>query len=270
VSEPAPSFDDIRTALRHSHERLGRLVELLADDEVTGPSYDTEWSVAQVLSHLGSGAEIFGMFIDAGLGNRPAPGPDDFPPIWRRWNDKDPSTQANDAVRANADFVHRIEAIASATAADWQLSMFGTDRRLNEVLRMRLAELAVHSWDIAVIGDPSSTVDADAVAVVIDDIGQIAARAGKPPAQPFDVLVQTTDPTRSFLLRSTADGIELAPLDPAAGTDGTLSGSSSARLILPGEALIRLVYGRLGERHTPALEADGVDLDDLRAAFPGV
>jgi hypothetical protein len=42
-------------------------------------------------------------------------------------------------------------------------------------------------------------------------------------------------------------------------------------LTLPGEAFVRLIYGRLDADHTPApIDAEGVDLDDLRAAFPGV
>jgi hypothetical protein len=33
---------------------------------------------------------------------------------------------------------------------------------------------------------------------------------------------------------------------------------------------VRLVYGRLDAEHTPAaVETDGVDLDQLRAVFPG-
>jgi hypothetical protein len=39
---------------------------------------------------------------------------------------------------------------------------------------------------------------------------------------------------------------------------------------MPGEALVRLVYGRLDSEHTPeAVEAEGVDLDVLRSVFPG-
>jgi len=40
-------------------------------------------------------------------------------------------------------------------------------------------------------------------------------------------------------------------------------------LRLPAEALVRLVYGRLDPAHTPALEARGVDVDELRRIFPG-
>jgi hypothetical protein len=42
-------------------------------------------------------------------------------------------------------------------------------------------------------------------------------------------------------------------------------------LRLPVAAFVRLVYGRLDPDHTPAsVVAEGVDLDDLRKAFPGV
>ena len=37
------------------------------------PSYDTEWSVGQVLSHLGSQAEIFELFLDAVQGKTGVP-----------------------------------------------------------------------------------------------------------------------------------------------------------------------------------------------------
>jgi uncharacterized protein (TIGR03083 family) len=263
VTESAPSFDELRAALRRLHRRLADMVESLSDDAVRSPSYDTEWTIAQVLSHVGSGAEIFSRFINAGLGKQPVPGQDDFPPIWERWNDKDPLAQARDAVRAGADFVELVDAITPAEAADWTLTMFGAERRLDEVVRMRLNELAVHSWDVAVMANPTATVDDVAVTLMIDGIDQLAARVGKPPAEPFDVVVETTAPARLFRLRSTADTVELAPAPNA-------DDSSPASLSLPAEALIRLVYGRLDEAHTPALDADGVDLSDLRATFPGV
>jgi hypothetical protein len=47
------------------------------------------------------------------------------------------------------------------------------------------------------------------------------------------------------------------------------AGAGEPDLVLPAEAFIRLVYGRLDADHTPAV-AGSADLDALRAAFPGV
>ena len=41
-------------------------------------------------------------------------------------------------------------------------------------------------------------------------------------------------------------------------------------MVLPAEALVRLVYGRLDPDHTPSFDGDEADLDELRRAFPGV
>ena len=48
-------------ALRHSHDRLQALVGPLDPGQLEQGSYASEWSIAQVLSHLGSQAEIFGL-----------------------------------------------------------------------------------------------------------------------------------------------------------------------------------------------------------------
>ena len=61
--EPSPWI----SALRHSHNSLRANVEPLGADRLRQGSYCSEWSIAQVLSHLGSGAEIFSLFLEAGL-----------------------------------------------------------------------------------------------------------------------------------------------------------------------------------------------------------
>jgi hypothetical protein len=57
--------------------------------------------------------------------------------------------------------------------------------------------------------------------------------------------------------------LEQVSLTESNGEDGL------PELRLPAEAFVRLVYGRLGPHHTPPVEADGVDLDELRQLFPG-
>ena len=44
--------------LRATHDRLAAHVASLSPDQLTGPSGADDWTVADVLSHLGSGAEI--------------------------------------------------------------------------------------------------------------------------------------------------------------------------------------------------------------------
>src|SRR5258706_15929998 len=92
-------------ALRGSHERLKGLATPLTAEQVTARSYDTEWSIAQVLSHLGSGAEIFGLFLAAALDGRQQPGRETFGPIWDRWNAMSPQDQATDALATDGQLV---------------------------------------------------------------------------------------------------------------------------------------------------------------------
>jgi Mycothiol maleylpyruvate isomerase N-terminal domain len=61
-------------ALRTSHERLAKLVVDLDDDGLATQSMCTDWTVARVLSHLGSGAEIGLENLEANVAGREPPG----------------------------------------------------------------------------------------------------------------------------------------------------------------------------------------------------
>jgi len=77
MADPTPWIQ----AFRSSHDRLAGLLSPLSPDAVKAPSYDDDWSIAQVASHLGSQAEIFGLFLEAGLASAAAPGGEVFGPI---------------------------------------------------------------------------------------------------------------------------------------------------------------------------------------------
>jgi len=246
-------------ALRHSHDRLQALVEPLDLDQLEQRSYASEWSIAQVLSHLGSQAEIFGLFLDAGLAGQDPPGREAFGPIWNVWNAKDPRAQAADGLRADEVTVERFESVDPGQKARLRLRLFGMDMDMTGLARMRVSEHAIHTWDVAVALDPSATVAPDAVGLLIDTVGQLAARSAEPDGKKRRLQVSTTDPERHFILE-TGDAVSLTESDHEDGLP---------ELRLPAEAFVRLVYGRLGSSHTPPVEADGVDLADLRPLFPG-
>ena len=252
---PEPWID----ALRHSHDRLRSSVEPLDAEQVQQQSYASEWSIAQVLSHLGSGAQIFRMFLDAGLSGAEPPGQEAFPPIWAAWNARAPHAQAADGLTADRELVERFESLDAGQRDRVRLQLFGMDLDITGLARLRVGEHAVHTWDVAVALDPAATVAADAVALLIDTLGQVAGRAARPEGRQLKLCVSTTSPERHFLLE-TGENLTLV----AAGPDDSLP-----QLRLPAEALVRLVYGRLDATHTPAVETKQVDLDELRTIFPG-
>ena len=256
------------SALRHSHDRLQASVEPLGLAQLEQRSYDSEWSIAQVLSHLGSQAEIFGLFLDAGLTGQDPPGREEFVPIWESWNAKDPRAQASDALRADEATLERFETLDAEEQARLHLKVFGMELGVTGLARMRVGEHAIHTWDVVVALDPAATVAPDAVALLIDTLDQLAARVSKPDGRRRRVRVSTTDPDRQFILQ-TGEAVTLTPSD---GEDAPEPGQSEltlSELRLPAEALVRLVYGRMDEAHTPPLEAAGADLGELRQIFPG-
>ena len=251
------------SALRHSHDRLRASVEPLGLAELERRSYDSEWSIAQVLSHLGSQAEIFGLFLDAGLTGQEPPGREEFMPIWDSWNGKDPQAQASDALRADLATLERFESLDAEQLARVHLKMFGMELDVTGLARMRVGEHAIHTWDVLVALDPAATVAPDAVALLIDTLGQLAARSGRPDGKQRKVRVSTTDPERQFILE-TGEAVTLTSADGE-----TMPELSLSELRLPAEAFVRLAYGRMDEAHTPPAESAGVELGELRPIFPG-
>ncbi|HEY7015344.1 MAG TPA: maleylpyruvate isomerase family mycothiol-dependent enzyme [Streptosporangiaceae bacterium] len=250
-------------ALRNSHDRLASLVSALAADQRRGPSYCRDWTVAQLLSHLGSGAEIALLILPAALGEAEVPGQEAFPPIWDVWNAKTPDEQVADGLIADEKYVQALEALTDGELSRISLDLWGMHLDGVGLISLRLGEHAVHTWDAVVSVDPAATLAPDAVAFLIDNVPQfLAPRLGRPPEDAFRIRIVTTDPDRDYLLVA---GQEISMPDwpgDGAGAD------SEARM--PAEALLRLAYGRLDADHTPAeVVADDADLDRLRALFPG-
>jgi len=252
-------MSDVFGALRASHDRLASLAAGLIPERAAGPAYPSAWSLAQVFSHLGSGAEIMALSFDAGLAGAPAPGREANPPIWDRWNAKDPWAQVTEGVDSDRGLVTRFESLGEEQLAGLRFGSFMGEVDAERLARLRLNEHAVHTWDIAVALDPAASIGPEAVELVLDSIGGIVGFAGKAQGPHTVVRVETTDPSRTFTL-TLGDRVQLEPGAPQ---------SAAGSLTLPAEALIRLVYGRLDAAHTPAITVAGVDLDDLRRTFPG-
>ena len=254
-------LDELLAAVHRSHDRLAAALAELPAGRLSDASYH-DWSIAQVLSHLGSGAEIFRLYVEAGTAGTPAPTIDDFHPVWDRWNAMTPGEQRDGFLVSDIALLDAFAAVPAGQRGSWRLEMFGAEQTLSTVARMRLGEHTLHSWDVLVALDPTATLPRDAVDLMVDSMDSLVERFGKT-EQPIATRLELTDPDRSFVLETGPEGGALTTTDD--------DGSSGGPLSLPAEAFIRLLYGRLDPDHTPrSVSADGADLDVLRRAFPGV
>jgi uncharacterized protein (TIGR03083 family) len=247
-------------AVRRSHDRLTQLIGGRQGPDLVKPSACSDWNVAQVLSHLGSQAEIFSLFVDATLEHRDAPGREAFQSIWDGWNAKPPAEQVSDSIAANERFVRRLEDLDGNALAGMQLEMLGSRRDAAGMLRMRLSEHAVHTWDVEVAFDPAAQLAPEAVDLLMDGLPEMAARAGQPGTVSHRVSVTTADPERRFMVDT--GGVSIQPGD-GEGADASLE--------IPAEGFMRLVYGRVSAERPPhgPVRTDGISIEDLEAVFPG-
>jgi uncharacterized protein (TIGR03083 family) len=248
--------------LRNSHERLAGLVRPLTPEQLRAQSYDTDWTIAQVLSHLGSGAEIATLGLAAALGGDGQLDQGAFPAIWDAWNNRTPEMQAADSLTWDGEYVSRLEQLTGEELDSIGLDFIG--RRLDAagLIRLRLGEHAIHVWDVAVSVDPRASVADDAILPVMEQITQLFQFVAKPGGDAFRVRLRTTAPEGDYLL-DVGESVTLSDWAEAGApaVDGEIQ--------LPAEALLRLFYGRLDPDHTPAYTAEGIELDRLRAVFPG-
>jgi uncharacterized protein (TIGR03083 family) len=252
--------------LRNSHERLASLVRPLSPAQLREQSFCSDWTIAQVMSHLGSGAEIALMMLPGALGDAEPVSRDAFPTVWDTWNSKSPDAQAADALATDEKQVRTLEQLSDDDLARIKLPFFGMDLDSVGMIRLRLGEHALHTWDVAVSEDPAATVAPEAVDLLIDNVAQfLAPRLGKPQDEAFVARIRTTEPDRDYLLTA-AEAVSMTDWPGAGGTGA----AGASEISMPAEALLRLSYGRLDPEHTPAqVRADPADLDRLRKIFPG-
>ena len=195
MTDPTPYM----RALRASHDRLTSVAVSLDSDDLRKRSYATEWSIADVLSHLGSGAEIFELYVNAGLGGEP-PAQEDNQRIWDTWNARSPEEQASQSAAANEALVSRFE-LTPGRLDSLRVTMFGgMVMDAAGLLRMRLSEHAVHSWDVEVAVDPAARVSQDAVELLLGALPQMMQWMGKKAAEPAVIAVTATSPDGAYTI----------------------------------------------------------------------
>ncbi|WP_290056387.1 maleylpyruvate isomerase family mycothiol-dependent enzyme [Amycolatopsis solani] len=246
-------------ALRAEHDVLAGLVRTLTDEQLAGPSGAAEWTVAQALSHLGSGAEIGRAPILRAAGE--AVEAEENPTIWARWDASAPRAQAEGFVAHNGRWLETVEALTPEQRASLtvDLGFLPEPVPLVTALGMRLSEVANHSWDVRVGLDPDAGVDAGSAAVLVDllagPVGFMLSFLAKPAelANPVSLAV----PGGGLVIEDAVTVV--THLDaPTATFDG------------PPEAFVRLLSGRLKAPYDKGVTVEGdVTLDELRRVFPG-
>lgn len=244
-------------ALGGSVQRLRALMESMDGAAIEQVSYADGWTIAQVVSHLGSGAVIMERRLDDTLAGTETP--EDFArSVWDRWDAKAPRDQVDDGLLADHRLLDRVRSLSSQQRAglEFRFGPMTVDHR--NLIVLRLNEHAVHTWDVEVAHDPTATIPVEAAAVLVDNLALMVSFAGRPTSERSTVDVRTTAPERTFRLDLGPESVSLTTIDDPIDAD----------LTLPADAFIRLVYGRLDPAHTPTLDTR-VDLDSLRRAFPG-
>jgi uncharacterized protein (TIGR03083 family) len=244
-------------ALRTSVARLQRLADGLGEDELGAASYASPWTVADVLSHIGSGAVINLRLVDDSLAGRPTP-PDFTPGVWDEWNAKPPRAKADDALVADRRYLERLESLTDDERAAVRVPIGPMEFGFDEVVGLRLNEHVLHTWDIEVVGDPAAVLPPDATAVLVDSLGLIARYTGRPTEPPRTVAVRTVAPERGFIITTGPEHVGFEEHATVERPDAEL----------PAEAFVRLVYGRLGPAGTPLLRGEAA-VAVLRGVFPG-
>ncbi|MFI5613196.1 maleylpyruvate isomerase family mycothiol-dependent enzyme [Amycolatopsis sp. NPDC051903] len=250
-------------ALTTSSERLVKAVIDLSSETLDRPSATGDWTIAQVLSHLGSAAEICTTLVQRGIeGDLTGPDAELVKPVWQRWD-----TMTGPAQREawfEVDLRHR-ELLGSLDAEQLgsvRVPYFAGLLTVGEYAGYRLSEQSVHAWDIEVALDSAARIPISEVVLLWERLDLVVTRfrSGEVLERlaPRQLAVQLPDLEGPHTL-DLGEELHLTA-EPTAASAGTLSGSA--------EEMLRLVYGR--NRAEDGLDVTGdVTLEQLRALFPG-
>ena len=189
---------------------------------------------------------------------------------WARWNAKSPREMATSFVTADRALVEEYEGLDEDQRRDARIDLPFLPEPIDVAAAagFRLGEHALHSWDVAAAFDPAAEVSPDATELLIDRLPMMVSMIGHfmpretRPAEDVTIAVTTTAPDRRFELEL-GERCELRPVESPAGSSGDL--------VIPTEALLRLMAGRLkpGRPSADVEPTGGLTMPQLHTAFPG-
>ena len=262
MSSPIPAATWL-AALNASSNCLIKTVYGLPEEILARPSFTGGWTIAQVLSHLGSAAEICTELVRRGIdGDSTGPSADDARPVWQRWDALSGPEQREAWFEADRRHRQLLDSLRPQQVESVRIPYFAGLLSVPAYAGYRLSEQSVHAWDIDVALDPAATIPEAAVDLLWERLDLVASRFRDADVlkrlAPRQLAVEVADRGRIARLEL-GDELHLVPgkpADPAA----TVSGSA--------EALLRLVYGRNRPEDGVTVTGD-VTQEDLRSLFPG-
>lgn len=250
-------------ALRSEHDSLASTVPALTTEQLTGPSGASDWTVADVLSHLGSGAEISLAGFRASQGEAEPPAENFNQSVWDRWNALSPQDQATGWLASDTALVTALAAVPEERHDAVQVRTFLPEPvPLAVFAALRLSEVTQHGWDVHAGLDPAAALPEPSAQLLAEhlsgDLGFLLGFIGKPALLGEPAVLEIAKTPYRLVID---DAVRLT----------TESLPATATFTGPLESAMRLVYGRLAPQYTPAgAEVTGnITLDELRAIFPG-
>jgi uncharacterized protein (TIGR03083 family) len=251
-------------AIAESNSRLKVVLETNGGVIAAEATYCPGWSVAHILRHLGSGAEIGLLNLSAALRGQEPPLRQRYGEIIELWREKAEAGLAQDAVSVNDTYVDMLAALDDGALDALRVRLRGRDLNVSAFAGRRLFEHALHTWDIAVMRDPLALVSPMAAALLVDRVLEnldMLASGPKPTTAPLSIAVSMSDLGRAFVVKVAPDAVLVE-----SGTE------TDASLEMSADSFVRLLSGRLDAAHTPqALIASSPScLGLLRTVFAGV
>jgi uncharacterized protein (TIGR03083 family) len=255
--------DQVIAALRSGHDDLSAYAEKLDEKDLRAPSGASDWEVSQVLSHLGSGAEIGLAALERALSGGGG-APDGFnQSVWDRWNAMPALEHRDRFLEANRRLVERYESLDAQTREDLRIDLGFMPAPVDVATagRMRLMEFTLHTWDVKICAQPGTTLAPQAVPLLLETAAGLLGWTAKPAALGGRKASLAVDLDDRSLGLNLGDQVSV----------GERPDQPDGELRTPSEAWLRLVSGRLAPERTPeAVEISGpISLDDLRQVFPG-
>ena len=248
--------------LRANHDLLAAFVADLTEVQLKAQSGADQWSVADVLSHLGSGAEIQHHTVSRAVSGDTGDAPVNQE-IWDRWNALPPVEQATEFVVSEERLVSLFESLTpeQRSSVRVDLGFLPAPVSIATPLAMRLNEQTLHGWDARVGVDPDAVLSDEAAELVLRHYTEsMSFMLGF-----IGMADRLDEPVRL------AVGDRVIAIEDSVALETGGEGVTTATYDGPLESVVRLMAGRLSPEHTPAaVEVTGnVTLDDLRRVFPG-